>query len=199
MTGYGRDLINDLNGLLYEARLVGVDLNVDRRSFDVTFGIWRFLDDEAGAPADPRLLISLQPIGRIAVSWRRASWNDESAPAEPLHPDELAARIAGFWQEAVYSKIIDGDPNRFDQGLQRLSMDLDLGVAREHTMDLFQEGDPDFIELRVWFDNLTLYRQMHGRLVELSLDDVASMARAAWTRPAPVIQTMNLLDPLVHP
>ena len=136
------EVLAELDVALEEATLVGVEMDVGARRFGATLAVLSLPPDDGPPPEDPRVKLVLEPVGRLAVSWRQAAWNDRKARAVPFEVEQLSSIVAGFGRLPIYGReFFDAKRKRFSRRASRLSLDLDLGSERRHTLDLFQEGD----------------------------------------------------------
>jgi hypothetical protein len=183
-----------LNVAFNEAALGGVELVQSRRRLGITLAALSLQDDVSPMPADPRLAITLEGVGRIAVSWRAGRWDDTSAPPIPLELEALSQTIDSFGHSAMYGwRFIDAGDEPFADAEARLSLDLRLGPEREHTFDVFQEGRDAFIELRAWFRTLSIRRiDPGGTPVPVSISAVIADGRRWW-------DAMEARDPRTAP
>lgn len=151
--------IAGLNIAFNEAVLRGIELDQPGRRFGMTLAVLSLPDDDAPQPDDPRLAITLEGVGRVAVSWRHARWDDRRAPAIPLSVEDLATTVDSFGQQSIYGwKFIDAGDDAFTDAERRLSLDVRLGAEGKHTFDMFQDDGSHFIELRVWFSTISFRR-----------------------------------------
>jgi hypothetical protein len=170
-----------LNVALNEAKLIGLELDVPGRRFAVTLSVLSLPPDDGPPRTDPRLSFVLEPVGRLAVSFRRAHWDDKRAAAIPISVEDLPSVAASFGQLPIYGwEFFDAGVDAFADSSRRLSLDVDLGPGRTHTLDVFQEGSDAFLDLRVWFDGLTIRRPEAGGLVPASIEDVAAAGKRWW-------------------
>lgn len=180
MSDLTADRVAALNVALHEAALVGVEMDVAARRFGATLAALS-LPPDGPPPEDPRIKLVVEPVGRLAVSWRRARWDDHSAQAEPLDVCQLSSVVAEFGQLPIYGwEFFDVGEQAFAAWSSRLSLDVDLGPERVHTLDLFQEANEEFLELRVWFEHLVIARQVGDRLETIAIDEVASAGKRWW-------------------
>ena len=171
-----------LNVAFNEATLGGIELDQSERRLGITLAVLSLPDDVGPMPTDPRLAVTLEDVGRIAVSWRRARWDDAKAPAVPLAVGDLAATIDSFGHSDIYGwEFIDAGDEAFADTEGRLSLDLRLGPEREHTFDVFQDEADAFIELRAWFTTLSIRRMdQSGIPVPISITEVIANGRRWW-------------------
>jgi hypothetical protein len=149
---------------LNEATVIAVDVESARRAVAVTLGVLSLPTDDGPAPGDPRVVLLLEPVGRIAASLRHGRWDDADARVETFALEDLAGSVKGFEQQSIYGwqflDVSDGDA--FEPWAERLSVDWRSepgGLA--HTLDLFQEsaaGPARILDLRIWFDELRIFR-----------------------------------------
>jgi hypothetical protein len=90
-----------LNFILEEAHVVSAELDAEDHRFRATVAILTLPEDPGAVDPDPRLQLNLHPVGRLAVSYRQAHWDDPDAPAVPLTVGELPAIVATFGQLSI--------------------------------------------------------------------------------------------------
>jgi len=171
-----------LNIAFNESTLGGVEVDPTGRRLGITLAVLSLPDDVGPMPTDPRLAVTLEGVGRIAVSSRRAHWDDAKAPAVPLAVEDLAATIDSFGHTAMYGwKFIDAGDEEFADAETPLSLDLRLGPERYHTFDVFQDSVDAYIELRAWFTTLSIRRiEQPDSLVPISIPAVIAGGRRWW-------------------
>lgn len=183
----------DLEGLdfaLEDAELLGVEVDPTNRIAGVTLVIlW---DPESGpATDDLRFQLVLEPVGRVVASLRHGSWDDRKAVVEPLTIRDLPGVFRLRGDRSIYgSQFFDVAPKGrreardswFVREAGRLSLDWRAGGdGHSHTLDLFSEGYADnaesHLDLRLWFDDLWVYRPGQGRI---AIHELVAGARRWW-------------------
>lgn len=101
MSDLTADRVAALNVAVNEATLMEVEMDVAARRFGATLAALS-LPPDGPPPEDPRIKLVLEPAGKLAVSWRRARWDDRSARAVPLDVDQLPSVVAEFGQLPIY-------------------------------------------------------------------------------------------------
>jgi hypothetical protein len=174
------DLCNDLGVALNEATLVDVAVDPSTWTGYVTLAVLT-LQEEGLSPEDNRVLLVLQPVGRIAASLRHGLWNDPSAPVEQFTIDQLSEIVRSFGQLPIYGWEFFDVPESgpFSQWSDRLSLDVRRGTdACSHTLDLFQDdAGRRILDLRLWFERLEV-RDPRGAVIPL--DRFAADGRRWW-------------------
>lgn len=162
MAGWPKDVMDGLGVALNEATLLGVEADANARTVCVTLRVLSL--PEAGPPPDDLwVLLSLSPVGRVAASLRLGPWNDDTAAVEPFAIEDLSGVVRSFEGCDIYGwHFFDCGDEDFDRWSGRLSLDWRGGTdGLAHTLDLFQEGadrgQDRHLDLRLWFDDLTLY------------------------------------------
>ncbi len=165
---------------LNEATVVAVAVDPERRAVAVTLGVLSLPEGGGPGPADPRVVLFLEPAGRIAASLRHGRWDDAAAPVEPFELGDLPGVVAGFLQLSLYGwKFLDVPADdRFARWCDRLSLDWSSepgGLA--HTLDLFQASPERILDLRVWFDGIRIFTP-DGH--ELAFDEFTAAGLRWW-------------------
>jgi hypothetical protein len=157
-SSFDDDLRSSLNIGLNEATFLNLRINPDRALVDLLFSVLT-LPEEGPEPEDPRIMVRLQGVGRIAASLRHGLWNDDSAEVESSSLDQLSDVVLSFKGVPIYGwDFIDPSDGSWERWKNRLSLDEHLSSGgTEHCIDLFQAGGTArHLDLRVWFDDLTL-------------------------------------------
>jgi hypothetical protein len=167
---------------LNEASLVGLEVDATARWAGVTLAVLSLPPGGGPEPADRRIQLILQPLGRIAASLRQGLWNDADAPVAPLGLDRLHAAVAGFGQQPIYGwEFLDVPEEKSFAGWRdRLSLDWHASPGGiSHTLDLFQEGATEqrHLDLRLWFDEL---RILGPDRAEIAFDDFTAAGVRWW-------------------
>jgi hypothetical protein len=178
------DFKSDLNAALNEATLVGVALDVATRRANLTFAVLS-LPESGPPPEDPRILMVLHPVGRLAVSYRQGRWDDDRAAVVPLRVEQLMDVVVSFGGQPIYGwDFIDGPEAGFQQWSGRLSLDLQFeDFGRTHTLEVFQEsalGPARHLDARIWFDDLHIFRKAGQDLIRIPLATFAADGRRWW-------------------
>jgi hypothetical protein len=161
---FSEDQLRTFGVALNEATVIAVDVEPERRAVAVTLGVLSLPADDGPAPSDPRVVLLLEPAGRIAASLRHGRWDDAGARVETLDLEDLANIVKSFEQQSLYGwMFLDvPDEDAFEPWSDRLSLDWRSEPGGlSHTLDLFQEtaaGPPRILDLRIWFDELRIFR-----------------------------------------
>lgn len=162
---------------LNEATLVGFDVSQEQCRAVLTFEVLSLPPDDGPSPADPRVLIHLSSVGRMAASLHQGHWDDPEAKAIPLTLESLIPVVESF-RAPVYGWEFIDIPDSFARWSNRLSLDEHLpGGGLNHSITLFQEGPDRHLDLCIWFDSLRIFRP-DG--TEISLDDFAAAGKRWW-------------------
>lgn len=174
---------------LNEATLLGVEIDPSRRIAAVTLRVLT-LPEDGPPPADSRLQLLLQPVGRIAASLRGGRWDDPAAPVLPLKEGDVLTASQSFGCLPIYGwRFFDLPGEDFKRWSSRLSLDSRLGMdGHRHTITLFQEGNDRHLDLRIWFDDLE-FRTTDG--CRIGLIEVIEGGKRWWDR-------MYAGDPRTH-
>lgn len=173
------DLRSGLNVALNEATFLNLRVNRDQESVDLLLSILT-LPPSGPEPSDPRIMIRLHRVGRIAASLRAGLWNDEDAEVATIELIDLSDTVRSFGGVPIYgADFFDSSEDSWSQWSNRLSMDEALGEGdREHWIELFQAGGTArHLDLRIWFDDFTIY-DMERQIV--STDDFISGGIRWW-------------------
>ncbi|HEU5002111.1 MAG TPA: hypothetical protein VFW71_04955 [Actinomycetota bacterium] len=153
-------LLADLNVAMNESRLHDVTVRADRGEAAVLLSVLT-LPEAGPEPEDPRLLLLLSGVARVAASLRPGHWNDEGAPAEPLELDQLGDVVSSFGGQPIYGWEFLDSRSSWDHWRGRFSLDVHLGACEGlHVLDLFQEslgGPLRHLDLRIWFQRLAAF------------------------------------------
>jgi hypothetical protein len=137
-----------------EATLLGIEVDAAARTVAVTFWVFS-LPPDGPAPSDPRVLFLLSPAGRVAARLLPGRW--DGASLEPFEVEQLLEVVQSFQGGRVYGKEFLDLPEEPESSAQ-LSLDWRSGdVGLSHTLTLFQDGKSRRLDVRIWFDTLTIY------------------------------------------
>ena len=144
---------------LNEATLLGAEVSRESRVAAITLSVLSLPPGGGPPPQDSRVSIILSPVGRVAASLRSGSWDDPEAAAVPFALEDLLPTIQSFGSLPIYGwEFIDVDA-RFKEWSKRLSLDECLGDdGQAHSIRLFQDGVTRYLDLRIWFDRLRVFR-----------------------------------------
>jgi hypothetical protein len=183
--------IRGLDVLLNEAVLIDVQLGHDRARLGLTLYVEMAPAAGERDPRDLYLQLVLEPVSRVAASFRHAAgWDDTGAAAERLEPADLRGAVrAMHHHDALFGGRFFDVPESegFSDWGDRLSLDLRLGepLAAGHDLTLWSEdlvegralGRRPLLDVRVWFGDLAI-RDRHGRRVDV--DAAIAAARRYW-------------------
>lgn len=167
------DRCAELGVAINEASLLGVEVDAEQRAAGVTLSVLT-LPPSGPAPADPRVQFVFQPVGRVIASLRNGAWNEADAEIVPFEIDEMPRVVRSFGAQPVYGWDffdVGGDDEsgdesgggengvalRRDAWMQQLSLDWgDQNDGMAHHLTLFQEGDGQHLDLRLYFDRFVI-------------------------------------------
>lgn len=166
---------------LNEATVVGVEVDGDRHIASVTFAVLS-IPQGGEVPEDPRVLLLLSGVRRIAASLRHAHWNDPAAEVEMFGVSQLLSVVRSFEGQPIYGwEFFDRHQAELEEWGHRLSLDwqpsLDEG---SQSLLLFQEsagGPARHLDLLIWFDGLSI-QDPEGQTV--SVDDFIAGGERWW-------------------
>ncbi|MBL8729903.1 MAG: hypothetical protein JNM25_15865 [Planctomycetes bacterium] len=165
-----------LGTALNEADLLGIELDLARRTVAVTFAV--LAEPE---PADRRLQFVLSPVGRVAASLRQGARNDTEAEVVPFAPEQLPEVVQRFGGQPIHGwEFFDVHERDFPRWSDRLSLDWRSGDGERgmgHSLLLFQAGHEQHLDVCIWFDELEV-RDAAGRPV--AFEDLCEGGRRFW-------------------
>lgn len=134
-------------------------------------------------PKDDRHIVTFTNFGRIAMSYKMGSWDDENAQLILIEPYAVQQHFDELNLDSMYGwEFINLGLEEFGKWSDKLSLDL---TKREdwnslNTIDLFGEqvGTPEVtIDIRIWFDEMSI-KTFEGK--ELSLQEFTENAQRGW-------------------
>jgi len=155
---------------LNEAILLGVEFDKGKNLIACSFALVA-MDKDGNVPKDNRLLFIFNPIGRFVASYRKGRWNDRKAEVEKFEPESILEIVQRFEGLPIYGwDFINCGDKDFDTWKDRLSFDYSTGKSSglTNTIDLFQEGFDQHIDIRIWFDNFEILTSKYEQ-VELEV------------------------------
>lgn len=174
MTG---DIKAGLGVALNEATLLGAEVSRERRIAAITFAVLS-LPEIGPPPQDSRISLVLAPVGRVVASLRNGGWDDPAAAVIPFSLEELLPTIQSFDGLSIYGwEFIDIEQG-YEVWSKRLSLDERLGTdGHAHSITLFQDGHERYLNLRIWFDTLRVFRSDRS---EVPIDDFIAAGERWW-------------------
>ena len=136
-------------------------------------------------PDDNRLKIVFSDYGRIAISYRKGTWDDENAEIEEIKPDELKSKFDGLILDSMYGwAFINLEEKQFTDWSDKISLDKinNSNWSDMNTIDLFAEQvgkDEITIDIRIWFID---FRVFDFKNTELSKKEFAENAQRGWNQ-----------------
>ncbi|QXP78816.1 MULTISPECIES: hypothetical protein [Winogradskyella] len=136
-------------------------------------------------PDDNRFRILFEKYGRIAVSYRKGSWDDESAEIEKIKPNELKSKFHGLILDSMYGwEFLNLDEKQFKDWSDKISLDViqKSNWSSMNTIDLFAEQigkDEVTIDIRIWFTDFKIF-DFKNR--ELTKTEFAENGQRGWNQ-----------------
>ncbi|NVK66547.1 MAG: hypothetical protein HWE22_18285 [Flavobacteriales bacterium] len=157
-------------------------VDIGEKSIEVVFDFIS-MDSNGEFPNDNRHLIAFNNFGRIALSYKMGSWDNENAKILSIEPNTIKQHFNDLNLDSMYGwEFINLGEEEFTKWSDKLSLDL---MKREdwkslNTIDLFGEqiGTPEVtIDIRIWFDEMSI-KTVEGK--ELSLQEFTENAQRGW-------------------
>ncbi|MBO0855921.1 MAG: hypothetical protein J2P18_19395 [Nocardia sp.] len=156
-----------LNTALAEATCLGLTVDAAAARLGIELEVLTLPTD--GQSGGGRVRLSLSGVSRIAASLRRQRWDDVEPQVFPLTLDQLGEAVAGFGGGALHGwDFIDVDDSGWSLWRELLSFDTTVSNRiAAHVLEFsLQEGaDPRELDVRVWFENITVGTP-EGRRIE---------------------------------
>lgn len=136
-------------------------------------------------PDDNRLKIIFSDYGRIAVSYRKGSWDDENAEIDKIESEELKSKFDGLILDSMYGwEFINLEEKEFTDWSDKISLDKtnNSNWSSMNTIDLFAEQvgkDEITIDIRIWFNDFRVF-DLNNR--EFSKKEFAENAQRGWNQ-----------------
>jgi hypothetical protein len=180
-----------LDFALVEAVLVAVEVDTKKRIAGITLVVLWLPEDGPQGEDEPFQFV-LRPVGRVVGSLRHGAWNDSGAKVEALQVEDLPRVFERIGNLPIYGYRFFDVPDKegrlrlkkswFLREAGRFSFDWRSGEdGLSHTLDLFQEGWEDgehrHLDLRIWFDDLQVFRADHS---EVSVEELIAGAKRWW-------------------
>jgi len=174
-------LKGDLNTALNESDWLDIGVDSELRVARFLLRVLT-LPEVGNAPADRRVVLRCDGVGRVAASLRGGRWDDDQAPVEKVSLDGLSEVVRSFGGQSIYGwEFIDPSDRSWGRWGKRLSLDAVIGASGgTHVIELFQEsgtGPARHLDLRVWFDELSVTRA-EGQ--PISLEEFAAGGTRWW-------------------
>lgn len=143
---------------LNEATLLGIEFDEAENRVACSMGVISMHED-GSVPGDNLLLVVLNPVGRFVASYRKGHWDDENAAVEKMEPADILQIVKRFNGESIYGwDFVNCGDEDFDTWKDRLSFDYVRDEKRgfTNTIDLFQAGFNEHLDIRIWFDDFEI-------------------------------------------
>ncbi len=151
--------VKDLNLVCQEATWIGLEINQQGAWAGITLCV-RSLPVEGPAPTDTRVLLVLEPLTRIAASYRDGIWNDKDAEVIPLTVPLLEHRVFEAQDTVCGTDFFNvSDEQGFEPWSKLLSLDVkteNIDFGSSNTLNLFQDLSR-FLAVRIWFGGVHVY------------------------------------------
>ncbi len=153
------ELRNRIGIALNEAILLGVEFNREKNTVGCSFSLVA-MDQDENVPEDNRLLFIFKPVGRFVASYRKKNLEDEKSIIEKFEPESILEVIKKFKGLPIYGwDFINRGDEDYNTWKELLSFDYStINVSgMTNTIDLFQDGLNEYIDIRVWFDDFEIF------------------------------------------
>jgi hypothetical protein len=152
---------------LNEADLLGFEVDAQNRVAAATFRVFT-LPKKGPAPADSRVQLQFQPVGRVAASLRNGSHDDFNAEVVPFAVEDLLAKVQSFDGLPVYGwEFFDIHEKSIKKLGDRLSLDWRSGDdGNSHSISVFQSPGNRILDIWVWFDEMQV-RDPEGNVIPI--------------------------------
>jgi hypothetical protein len=169
-----------LDTLLYEADLLGFEIDPDRQIGAATFKLLT-LPEVGPAPLDSRYQFLFSPVSRVVASMRRDGETRDGNKVKSFELEELLGVVESFGGRPIYGQsFFNVHEKTLDEIARRVSLDWRSGAGGDpDSISLFQESDGWTLDLCVWFESLVI-RTPNGE--EVSLDAVVADVQRWWKR-----------------
>jgi hypothetical protein len=170
------DQIAGLNIALNEATWLGLSIDADGLRAAATFAVLT-LPEDGPVPEDRRAQILMQPLGRVAASYRQGLWNDRDAPISTVSAAELETLTVERPTSVYGWDFFNRSDDRIEEWPQPLSLDLQLD--QQHTaltLDLVHDLNP-FLHVRLWF---SAFRLLTPDREEIDLQEFIDGGKRWW-------------------
>ncbi|MEM9083242.1 MAG: hypothetical protein AAGB34_06555 [Planctomycetota bacterium] len=146
-----------LNVALNEATLIGVEVSEAHQVAVITLDLLTLPDSECPTTEDARVSVVLRSVSRVAVSLRNGNWNDRAATPQPVTLASISGTVRSFRGQPIYGEEFFDQEEDFQKWSDRLSLDVFFRKeSSANSITLFQEGAERHIDLRLWFDDLSI-------------------------------------------
>ena len=163
-----------------EASCHGIELDPDAASIRLHLEVLS-IPPGGSEPADRRVMLVFGRVGRLAASLRAQKWDDLEATVFPLDLETLPQIVASYGVPELHGwEFFDLPDSCWTQWRELLSLDTRLGEGkRAHLFEMsLQEGiDPRELDVRIWFDELTL---LDDAGAEIPIDDFIACGQRWW-------------------
>ena len=166
MTVYSEDTIYGINVALNEATFLGIEFHRGNEVIAVTFSPVA-IDVNGKVPEDNRVQFVFKPVGKFIASYRLGHWNDMIASVIKFEPEEIFEKVQEFGHCAIYGwEFMDCKKQSNDNWKDRLSFSFESPTShgRQHTIDLFQEGVTNHIDIKIWFDDFEIVNSKYEKI-----------------------------------
>ena len=155
-----------MGAVLNEADLLGIEWSRGEDAVACTFAVIA-MDKDGQVPEDNRVSVIFRPIGRFVASYRKGHWDDEEAEVEYFEPEQILEIVQRFGGLPIYGwDFINCGDKDFDRWKNRLSFDYSTGdgLGLTNTIDLFQAGTDQTLNVRIWFDDFDVLTPHHEKV-----------------------------------
>jgi hypothetical protein len=143
------------------------------------------MSSDGNFPEDNRLKFVFSDYGRIAVSYRKGEWDDETAEIITIIPNELKKQFNGLKLDSMYGwEFINLDNDDFDKWKTKISLDQINNSNWEelNTIDLFAEqiaNQAVTIDVRIWFSDFKIFNHKN---LELTKKEFVENGERGWNQ-----------------
>lgn len=141
-----------------EADMLGVEVDREQRLAAITLRVLMLPESGWPPPEDTRISLRLHSVTRVAASLTKAVPPGQQPSPLPLTLDDLLETVSSFGGQPIYGWEFFDRHEDFLRWAHRLSLDEAFAeTPANESITLFQEGVDHNLDLRLWFERLTLH------------------------------------------
>ena len=147
--------IAGLNVALNEAKWLDLEFNSSSRIAVASFKVLT-LPLESFPPEDTTVHISFYSVSRLVAIYKNGKWDDEKAEIFPLNKEELPKIIQNFGGLPIYGWEFVQSVSDTSEAFKKVSFEFNANEKNAYKLRLFQASSSRYLELHLWFDDLTI-------------------------------------------
>lgn len=165
-------LKNGLDIVLNEAAILGLDLNEDENYLSCKLELLQ----ENGSEIPNYVTLKLENLKRYISAYKTDIQN--SKKIIQFHPNQIAEYLQNFIHKDIYGwEFFNVENSNFNFDKLSFEYITDTNYTNFNSLELFQEGFNDDLEIKIWFERVRFFDEKNN---ELNIEQLIAQQNKIW-------------------